>query len=108
MHTVLHAHSKSAVSIDQFLHPEEKIKKNQPTRVSISYRKFSYYTSPPYELPPQKKKKTFRQIPSVTCWSTVLADEPGHFQAPSNLLFAIVRFICNPMNGLDRDGKKGN
>ena len=47
-YTVFHADSESAVRIDQFLHPEEKIKKKQPTRVSISYRKISYHTSPPY------------------------------------------------------------
>ena len=51
MYTVFHAESESAVRIDQFLHPEEKIKKNQPTRVSISYRKISYHTSPPYLKP---------------------------------------------------------
>ena len=48
IYTVFHVESESAVRIDQFLHPEEKIKKNQPTRVSISYRKISYYMSPPY------------------------------------------------------------
>ena len=48
IYTVFHEESESAVRIDRFLHPEEKIKKNQPTRVSISYRKISYYTSPPY------------------------------------------------------------
>ena len=47
IYTVFHEESESAVRIDQFLHPEEKIKKNQPTRVSISYRKISYYMSPP-------------------------------------------------------------
>ena len=47
IYTVFHAESESAVRIDQFLHPEEKIKKNQPMRVSISYRKISYYMSPP-------------------------------------------------------------
>ena len=46
IYTVFHEESESAVRIDQFLHPEEKIKKNQPTRVSISYRKISYYMSP--------------------------------------------------------------
>ena len=50
IYTVFHAESESAVRIDQFLHPEEKIKKNQPMRVSISYRKISYYMSPPYML----------------------------------------------------------
>ena len=48
IYIVFHAESESAVRIDQFLHPEEKIKKNQPMRVSISYRKISYYMSPPY------------------------------------------------------------
>ena len=47
IHTVFHAESESAVRIYQFLHPEEKIKEKQPTRVSISYRKISYYMSPP-------------------------------------------------------------
>ena len=35
--------SEPAVRIDEFLHPEGKIEKNQPTTVSISYRKISYY-----------------------------------------------------------------
>ena len=48
IYTVFHEESESAVRIDQFLHPEEKTKKKQPTRVSISYRKISYHTSPPY------------------------------------------------------------
>ena len=48
MYAVVHEESESAVRIDQFLHPEEKIMRNQPTRVSISYCKFSYYTAPPY------------------------------------------------------------
>ena len=48
IYTVFHAESESAVRIEQFLHPEEKIKKNRPMRVSISYRKISYYMSPPY------------------------------------------------------------
>ena len=48
IYTVFHEESESAVRIDQILHPEEKIKKNQPTRVSISYRKISYHMSPPY------------------------------------------------------------
>ena len=48
IYTVFHEESESAVKICQFLHPEEKIKKNQPTRVSISYRKRSYRMSPPY------------------------------------------------------------
>ena len=48
IYTVFHAESESAVRIDQSLHPEEKIKKNQPMRVSISNRKISYYMSPPY------------------------------------------------------------
>ena len=47
---VFHAESESAVRIYQFLHPEEKIKKNQPTRVSISYRKISYHNSSPRTL----------------------------------------------------------
>ena len=47
IYTVFHEESESAVRIDQFLHPE-KTKKNQPTRVSISYRKISYHTSPAY------------------------------------------------------------
>ena len=46
IHIVFHAESESAVRNYQFLHPEEKIKKNQPTRVSISYRKISYHMSP--------------------------------------------------------------
>jgi hypothetical protein len=41
-----HAESESAVRIEQFLHPE-KIKKNLPNRVSLSYRKISYHISPP-------------------------------------------------------------
>ena len=45
--TVFREESESAVRIDEFLDPEEKIKKNRPTRVSISYRKISYYMSPP-------------------------------------------------------------
>ena len=48
IYTVFQEESESAVRIDQFLHPEEEIKKNQPTRVSISYRKISYCMSPPY------------------------------------------------------------
>ena len=32
-YAVFHEESESAVRIDQFLHPEEKIQKNQPTRV---------------------------------------------------------------------------
>ena len=48
IYTAFHAESESAARIDQFLHPEEKIKKNQPMRVSISYRKISYHMSPPY------------------------------------------------------------
>ena len=48
IYTVFHEESESAVRIDQILHPEEKIKKNRPMRVSISYRKISYHTSPPY------------------------------------------------------------
>ena len=47
IYIVFHEESESAVRIDQFLHPGEKIKKNQPTRVSISYRKISYHMSPP-------------------------------------------------------------
>ena len=47
VYAVFHEESESAVRIDQFLHPEEKIKKNQAMRVSISYRKISYYMSPP-------------------------------------------------------------
>ena len=46
--SVFHAESESAVRIDRFLHREGKIKKNRPTRVSISYRKISYCMSPPY------------------------------------------------------------
>ena len=52
-YTVFHAESESAVRIDQFLHPEEKIKKNQLMRVSISYRKISDYMSPPYNSLPR-------------------------------------------------------
>ena len=48
MYTVSHKESESAVRVDQFLHPEDKIKKNKPMRVSISYRMISYYMSPPY------------------------------------------------------------
>ena len=51
IYTVFHEESESAVRIDQFLHPGAKIKKFQPTRVSISYRKISYHTPPPYESP---------------------------------------------------------
>ena len=40
--TSFHEEFESAVGIDQFLCPEEKIEKNQPTRESISYRKISY------------------------------------------------------------------
>ncbi len=43
IYTVFLEESESAVRIYQFLHPEEKTKKNQPPRVSISYRKISYY-----------------------------------------------------------------
>ena len=50
MYTVVHAESESAVRIDKFLHPDEKIKKNQPMIVSISYRNFYYYMSPPYMI----------------------------------------------------------
>ena len=46
IYAVLHEESESAVRIDQFLHPEEKIKKNQAMRVSISYPKISYYKPP--------------------------------------------------------------
>ena len=49
VYTVFHAESESAVRIDKFLHPEEKVKKNQPMRVSISYRK-TYYMYPPYYI----------------------------------------------------------
>ena len=52
IYTVFDEESESAVRIDQILHPEEKIKKNRPMRVSISYRKISYYTSPPYRSNP--------------------------------------------------------
>ena len=38
IYAAFHEESESAVRIDKFLHPEEKIKKKQPTRVSISYR----------------------------------------------------------------------
>ena len=48
IYTVFHAESESAVRIDRFLHPEEKIKKHQPMRVSISYREISNYMFPPY------------------------------------------------------------
>ena len=48
MYTVFHEESESAVRIDEFLYPEENRKKNRPTRVSISYRKISYYMSSPY------------------------------------------------------------
>ena len=41
MYTVFHAESESAVRIDKFLHPEQKIKKNHPMRVSTSYRELS-------------------------------------------------------------------
>ena len=51
IYSVFHAESESAARIDQFLHPEEKNKKNQPMRISISYRKISYYMSPPYIFP---------------------------------------------------------
>ena len=47
IYTVFDEESESAVRIDQILHPEEKIKKNRPTRVSISYRKISDRMSPP-------------------------------------------------------------
>ena len=43
IYTVFHAESESAVRIDQFLHPEAKIKNNGPMRVSMSYRKIAYY-----------------------------------------------------------------
>ena len=52
IYTVFHEESESAVRIDEFLDPEEKIKKNRPTRVSISYRKISYRMSPPYAQTP--------------------------------------------------------
>ena len=48
IYSVFHEESESAVRIYQFLHPEGKFKKNEPTRVSISYRKISYHMSPPY------------------------------------------------------------
>ena len=48
IYTVFHAESESAVRIEQFLHPEEKIEKNGPTRVSNPYRKIAYDMSPPY------------------------------------------------------------
>ena len=48
IYIAFHAGSESAVRIDQLLHPEEKFKKNQPMRVSISYRKMYHYMSPPY------------------------------------------------------------
>ena len=48
IYTVFYEESESAVRIYQFLHPEEKNQKNQPTRVSISDRKISYHTSTPY------------------------------------------------------------
>ena len=51
IYTVFHEESESAVRINEFLHPEEKIKKNQPTRVSNSYRKISYYVSTVQVLP---------------------------------------------------------
>ena len=44
MYTVFLAESESAVRMYQFLHPEEKIKKNKPLRVLTSYRKISFYT----------------------------------------------------------------
>ncbi len=47
IYRVFHEESGSAVRIDQFRHPETKIKKKQPTKGSISYHKISYYTSPP-------------------------------------------------------------
>ena len=56
--TVFHEECESAVRNDQILHPEEKIKKNQPTGVSISYRKISYYMSPPYNSLPQHRRDT--------------------------------------------------
>ena len=52
VYRVFHAESESAVRIDQFLHPEEKIKKNKPMRVLISYSKIYYSVSPPYNHPP--------------------------------------------------------
>ena len=48
IYKVFHEESEAAVRSDQFFHPEANTKKNQPTRVSISYRKISYHTSPPY------------------------------------------------------------
>ena len=48
IYAVFHEESESAVRIEKFLHLGEEIKKNQPTRVSISYRKISYCMSPPY------------------------------------------------------------
>ena len=43
----VHDESESAVRSDQLLHPEENMNENQPTRVSMSCNKFSYYMSPP-------------------------------------------------------------
>ena len=76
-YTVFQEESESAVRIDQFLHPEEKIRKNQPTRVSISYRKISYRMPPPY-------LKVFQG-------SRLRTDTPG----PGEAVFAI-RFIGKP------------
>ena len=47
IYAAFHEESESAVRIDQFLHPGEKINKKQPTRVSISYRTMSCCMSPP-------------------------------------------------------------
>ena len=45
IYTVFHEESESAVRIDQFLHPEEKTKKSQPTRVSVFYRNILVFCS---------------------------------------------------------------
>ncbi len=73
IYTVFHEESESAVRIDQFLQPEEKIKNNQTTRVQISYRFCLLYVStvlvpvlkpplrPPKPPPGQLETRTARQ-----------------------------------------------
>lgn len=46
IHTVVHAESESAVGVDRFLHPAEKIRKTQCTRVSISHCNIYYVMWP--------------------------------------------------------------
>ena len=57
MYTVFHAESESAVKIDQVLHPDVKVQKSRPMRVSISYCKISYLgrAARGHRRPPQER-----------------------------------------------------